>query len=130
MVLYYKRRFQEIQQSTRKNQTEETQKSFDIPPRSTGKEGYEASALPELIICLRCGEVGHKKKDCTAILFCTNCGRNNHITSRCRQPFKKNCAYCKRGDHTEEYCPAKRLDSFKQNQMREFQVHHGEQPRS
>ena len=35
--LYYQRRFQEIQQSTRKNQTEETQKSFNIPPRNTGK---------------------------------------------------------------------------------------------
>ena len=50
--------------------------------------------------------------------------------SSCRQPFKENCAYCKRDDHTEEYCPAKRLDSFKHNQMREFQIHHGEQPRS
>ena len=37
--------------------------------------------------------------------------------------------YCKRNDQTKEYCPAKRLDSFKQNQTREFQVHYGEQPR-
>ena len=43
--------------------------------------------------------------------------------------MQANCVYCKRNDHTEEYCPEIRLDSFKQNQMREFQVHYGEQPK-
>ena len=41
----------------------------------------------------------------------------------------KHSAYCKRNDHTRGYCTAKRLDSFEQSQMREFQVHYGEQPR-
>ena len=129
MELNYQKRFQEMQQSTRRNQIEEIQKSFELSARNTRKEAQETSTLPELLICWRCGEVGHKKTECTAILFCTNCGRNNHITSKCRQTFKENCVYCKRNDHTKEYCPAKRLDGFKQSQMREFQVHYGEQPR-
>ena len=129
MELNYQTRFQEMQQNTRRNQIEEIQKSFESSARNTGKEAQETLTLPELLICWRCGKVGHKKKECTTILFCTNCGRNNHTTSGCRQTFKENCVYCKRNDHTEEYCPAKRLDSFKQNQTREFQVHYGEQPR-
>ena len=129
MELNYQKRFQEMQKSTRRNQIEEIQKSFELSARNSGKEAQETSTLPELLICWRCGEMGHKKKEYTAILFCTNCGRNNHITSRCRQTSKENCVYCKRNDHTEEYCPAKRLDSFEQNQVREFQVHYGEQPR-
>ena len=93
------------------------------------KEGYEKSAPPELLICWRCGEVGHKKKDCTATLFCTNCGRYNHVTSKRRQPMKENCIYCKKGGHTEEYCPTKRLERFKQNQIKGFQSNYSELPR-
>ena len=48
-------------------------------------EDHEVTRLP------RCGEVGHKKKDCTKVLYCMNCGKNNHITSCCRQPFKDTC---------------------------------------
>ena len=110
MELNYQKRFQEMQQSTRRNQIEEIQKSFKLSARNTGKEAQETSTLPELLICWRCGEVSHKKEECTAILFCTNYGRNNNITSKCRQTFKENCVYCKRN----EYCPAKRPDSFKQ----------------
>ena len=117
-----------MQQSTRRNQIEEIQKSFKLSARNTGKEAIKTSTLPEFLICWRYGKVGHKKKECTAILFCTNCSRNNHITNKCRQTFKENC-FCKRNDHTEEYCPANRLDSFKPNQAKEFQVNYGEQPR-
>ena len=129
MELNYQKKFQEMQQSTRINQIEEIQKSFELSAGNPGKEAQETTTCPELLICWRCGEVGHKKKECTAILFCTNCGRNNHTTSSSRQTFKGNCAYCKRNNHTEEYCPAKRLDSFKQNQMSEFQVYYGKQPK-
>ena len=115
MELNYQKRFQEMQQSTRRNQIEEIQKSFELSARNTRKEAQETSTLPELLICWRCDKVGHKKKECTAILFCTNCSRNNQTTSRCRQTFKENCVHCKINDHTKEYCPANRLDSFKQN---------------
>ena len=118
-----------MQQNFRRNQIEEIQKSFELSARNTRKEVQETSTLPEVLICWRCGKAGCKKEECTAILFCTNCSRNNHTTSRCRQTFNENCVYCKRNDHIEEYCPAKRLDSFKQNKTKEFQVHYGEQPR-
>ena len=118
MELNYQKGFQEMQQNTRRNQIEDIQKSLQSSARNTRKETQETSTLPDLLICWRCGKVGHKKKECTAILFCTNCSRNNHTTSRCKQTFKENCVYCKRNDHTEEYCPAKRLDSFKQNKTR------------
>ena len=108
---------------------EKVQKNLETPPKNARREDYEAPIPSDLLICWRCGEVGHKKKDCTKALFCTNCGRSNHIASRCRQPFKENCRYCKRGDQTEKYYPVKRLDHFKQNQVREFQVFYGEQPR-
>ena len=78
--LNYKRKFQEVQQHTSRGQA----KTIETQVENTRKDGYEASAPPELLICWRCGEIGHKKKDCTAILFCTNCSRNNHITRRCR----------------------------------------------
>ena len=88
MELNYQKRFQEMQQNTKRYQTEETPKSFELPARNTGKEAQETSTLPELLTCWRCGKVGHKKKECTAILFCTNCGRNNCITSKCKHSMK------------------------------------------
>ena len=114
--LNYQRKFQEVQQHTPSSQAKEIPKTIKIQVENTRKDSYEASAPPELLICWRCGKIGHKKKDCTAILFCTNCGRNNHITRRCRQPLRENCTYCKRGDNTEEYFPVRRLDNCKQNQ--------------
>ena len=128
MELNYQKKFQEMQKSTRRNQIEEIQKRFKLSAGNPRKEAQETTTCPELLICWRCGEVGHKKKECTAILFCTNCSRNNHTTSRCRQTFKENCVYCKRNNHTEEYCPAKNLAASK-NQTSEFKVYYGEQPR-
>ena len=63
------------------------------------------------------------------MLFCTDCGRYNHITSKCRQPMKENCTYCKKGGHTKEYCPTKRLERFKQKQIKGFQSNYREPPR-
>ena len=51
---------QEMQQSSRRNQIEEMQKSFKLSARNTGKEAQETSTRPELLICWRCGKVGHK----------------------------------------------------------------------
>ena len=125
----YEKKLQGIQEETRRDPVEETWKNLDQSLRNIGKEGYEKSAPPELLICWRCGKVGHKKKDCTATLFCTNCRRYNHITSKCRQPMKENCTYCKKGGHTEEYCPTKRLERYKQNQIKGFQSNYSEPPR-
>ena len=129
MEMEYQKKPQGIQEKTRSNPVEETWKTLDQSSRNIGKEGYEKSAPPELLICCRCGEVGHKKKDCTEMLFCTNCGRYNHITSKCRQPMKENCTYCKKGGHTKDYCPTKRLERFKQYQIKGFQSNNSEPPR-
>ena len=105
------------------------QRRFQESPRATRKESHETSAQPEPTVCWKCGEAGHKKKDCMAILFCTNCSRNNHATSKCRQAFKENCMNCKQNNHTEECCPVKELESMRQSQTREFHMYHSEQPR-
>ena len=73
MELNYQKKFQEMQQSTRRNQIEEIQKSFKLSAGNPRKEAQETKTHPELLICWRCCEVGQKKKECTAILFCTNC---------------------------------------------------------
>ena len=69
MELNYQKRFQEMQKSTRRNQIEEIQKSFKLSARNTRKEAQETSTLPELLICWRCGEVGHKKKNSQQFCF-------------------------------------------------------------
>ena len=70
--LNYQRKFQEIQQHTSRGQAKEIPKTIETQVENTRKDGYEASAPPELLICWRCSEIGHKKKNCTAILLCTN----------------------------------------------------------
>ena len=130
MELGYQQIIQEIQQSIQKSQVEGVQPNFEPPVKNQRREDLKCQVPLELLICLRCGEVGHKKKDCMKIVFCTNCSRNNHIASRCRQPFKENCAYCKRSNHIKEYCPVKRIDSLKLSQAKEFQISYGEQPRT
>ena len=85
----------EIQLNTREGPIEEIQKSFQLSPRTLRKESHMTPAQPESTVCWKCGEAGHKKKDCMAILFCTNCSRNNHTTRKCRQVFKENCMCCK-----------------------------------
>ena len=42
--------------------------------RAWRKEGQEAPTPREPLICWRCNEMGHKKKDCVKLLFCINCG--------------------------------------------------------
>ena len=43
--------------------------------------------------------------------------------------MKENCTHCKKGGHTKEYCPTKRLEKFKQNQIKGFQSNYSEPPR-
>ena len=95
VVSEYQRRFQEIQLNTREGPIEETQKSFQLSPRTIRKESHENPSQPKPTVRWKCGEADHKKKDCMAILFCTNCGRNNHATNKCRQVFNENCTNCK-----------------------------------
>ena len=63
MELNYQTKFQEMQQSTRRNQIEEIQKSFKLSAGNPGKKAQETTTHPELLICWRCGEVGQKKKE-------------------------------------------------------------------
>ena len=88
--------------------------------RALRKEGHEASAPREPLICWRCGEMGHKKKDWVKPLFCINCGQEGCVVSRCRQPAKENCNYCSRMGHVIENCPYRRIDSYKQNNVKPY----------
>ena len=115
MELNYQQKIQGIHQGTRKKQTTETQRILELSQRNPMKEGYEASVSKDQLICWRCGEVGHRKKDCMKALFCTNCGRNGHTTNKCRQLLRETCTYCSKMDHTEEYCPSRQLDNLRQD---------------
>ena len=72
----YQQKIQEIHQRGRTKQTTETYSTT----RKSRKEGYEASAPTEQLLCWRCGEAGHRKKDCMKTLFCANCGKNGHTS--------------------------------------------------
>ena len=62
MEMDYQKKLQRIQEETRKDPVEETWKNLHQSLRNIGKEDNEKSAPPELLICWRCGKVGHKKK--------------------------------------------------------------------
>ena len=151
MELNYQQRVQKIW-GTEINWVETTQKVFEQSYKNSKKEDYEPLVPSQPPICWKCCKVGHMKKNCVKILYCINCGRNNQTASRCRQPFREACSYCKKMDHSEEQCPSKRLENFRrdnsklqplprsrtptlvsgyqpEHQTREFQVRHGEQPR-
>ena len=53
MELNYQKKFQEMQQSTRRNQIEEIQKSFELSAGNPGKEAQETTTHPELLNCWR-----------------------------------------------------------------------------
>ena len=54
------------------------------------------------------------------LLFCINCGREGHVVSRCRQPAKENCNYCNRMGHMVENCLYRRIDNYKQNNVKPY----------
>ena len=92
-------------------QTNEEIRSIAKPTtRALRKEGHEASAPREPLICWRCSETGHKKKDCV----------KPHVVSRCRQPVKENCNYCSRMGHMIENFLYRRIDSYKQNNVKPY----------
>ena len=100
----YQQKIQEIHRRSKMKQPTETYRVLEPLQRSLRKEGYEVSAPTEQLLCWRCGEAGHRKKDCLKTLFCTNCGKNCHTFNKCRQLVRGACTYCTRPDHTEEYC--------------------------
>ena len=59
---------------------EQMQTNEEIPgiaepiTRALRKEGHEVPRPREPLTCWKCGETGHKKKDCVKLLFCVNCG--------------------------------------------------------
>ena len=103
----YQQKIQEIHRRSKMKQTMETYRVLEPLQRNLRKEGYEVSAPTEQLLCWRCGEAGHRKKDCLKTLFCTNCGKNGHTFNKCRQLVRGACTYCTRPDHTEEYCPSR-----------------------
>ena len=80
MELNYQQKIQEIHRGVRTKQTTEIYRVPEPPQRNLRKEGYEASAPMDQLLCWRCGQAGHRKKDCMKTLVCTNCGKNGHTT--------------------------------------------------
>ena len=74
----YQQKIQEIHRRSKMRQPMERYRVLEPLQRNFGKEGYEVSPPTEQLLCWRCGEAGHKKKDCLKTLFCTNCGKNGH----------------------------------------------------
>ena len=107
MEFNYQQKIQEIHQRGRTKQIIETYRIPEPPQGNLGKEGYEASAPKEQLLCWRCGEAGHRKKDCMKILFCANCGKNGHTSNKCRLLLRDACTYCSKVDHTKAYCPSR-----------------------
>ena len=114
----YSQEKEELYRNEQMQTNEEIQGIAEPTTRALRKEGHEASATREPLICWRCGEMGHKKKDCVKLLICINCGQERHVVSRCRQPAKENCNYCSRMGHITENCPYRRIDSYKQNNVK------------
>ena len=54
------------------------------------------------------------------LLFCVNCGQEGHVVSKCRQPAKENCNYCNTMGHVVENCPYKRIDSYRQDNVKPY----------
>ena len=102
----YEQKIQEIYRRGRIKQTTETNRVPELPQGILRKEGYEAPAPTEQLLCWRYGEAGHRKKDCMRILFCTNCGKSGHTSNKCRQ-LRETCTYCSKVDHTKEHCPSR-----------------------
>ena len=103
----YQQKIWEIHRRSKMRQPTETYRVLEPLQRNLGKEGYEVLPPTEQLLCWRCGEAGHRKKDCLKTLFCTNCGKNGHTFGKCRQLVRGACTYCTRPDHTEEYCPSR-----------------------
>ena len=82
MELKYQQKIQDIHWGVRTKQTTEIYRVLEPQQRNLRKEGYEASAPMDQLLCLRCGEAGHRKKDCIKTLFHTNCGKNGHTTDK------------------------------------------------
>ena len=54
------------------------------------------------------------------LLFCINYGQEGHVVSKCRQPAKENCNYCNRTGHVVENCPYRRIDSYRQDNVKPY----------
>ena len=106
MECNYEQNIQEIYRRGRIKQAIETHRVPEPPQGISRKEGYEAPAAMEQLLCWRCGKAGHRKKDCMRILFCTNCGKSGHTSNKCRQ-LRETCTYYSKVDHTEEHCPSR-----------------------
>ena len=116
----YSQEMEELYGNEQKQINEEIQGIAEPTTTALRKEGQEALATREPLICWRCSETGHKKKDCVKLPFCINCGRERHVVSRCRQPVKENCNYCNRMGHVVENCLYRRIDSYKQNNVKPY----------
>ena len=70
----YSQEMEELYGNEQMQTNEEIQGIAKPTTRALRKEGHEVSVRREPLICWRCGEMGHKKKDCVKRLFCINCG--------------------------------------------------------
>ena len=70
----YGQEMEEIYRNEQMQTNEERQGIAESITRALRKEGHEVSTPREPLTCWKCGETGHKKKDCVKLLFCVNCG--------------------------------------------------------
>ena len=116
----YGQETEELYRNEQMQTNEEIQGIAEPITRALRKEGHEVPTPREPLTCWKCGEMGHKKKNCVKILFCVICGREGHVVSKCRQPAKENCNYCNTTGHMVENCPYRRIDSYKQDNVKPY----------
>ena len=109
----YQQKIEEVHR--RSKQKRENCRAAEWPQTRLRENSNEVRIHPEQMTCWRYGESGHRKKECWKALFCVNCGKQGHNSSRYRQMTKRSCTYCEGLDHTEEYCPLRRVNTLKQS---------------
>ena len=70
----YSHETKELCRNEQMQTNEEIQGIAEPITRALSKEGHEVPTPREPLTCWKCGETGHRKKDCVKLLFCVNCG--------------------------------------------------------
>ena len=116
----YGQETEELYRNEQMQTNEEIQGTAELINRALRKEGQDVPTPREPLTCWKCGEMAHKKKDCVKLLFCVNCVREGHVVSKCRQPAKENCNYCNTMGRVVENCPYRRIDSYRQDNVKPY----------
>ena len=116
----YSQEMEELYRNEQMQTNEEVRCIAEPITRALRREGHEVPTPREPLTCWKCGEIGHKKRDCVKLLFCVNCGQEGHVVSKCRQKLNENCNYCNTMGHVVEGCPYRRIDSYRQDNFKPY----------